>query len=189
MAINYHYDLRLYFGLYEFETQKWFRRLVKKGSRCFDVGGAGAYDALLLSKLSGAGDVVSFECDDRAASEMLKTVKLNSYPIEVVKAYVSENDENGQMSLDAAAKRYFVPDFIKIDIEGAEDRALLGADSILTSRKPSMIIEVHGKEKENRCLAILKRYGYEAIIVDRGKFLQEQRPIGHNRWLVCKGRD
>ncbi len=189
MKLNFHYDLRLYLGLYEKETQKWFRRLVKKGYRSFDVGGAGGYDALLISKLSGGGEVVSFECEPPAVEEMRETFRRNPYPITAVEAFVSDLNEDGHLSLDAAAERFFVPDFLKIDIEGAEDRALTGASAIIAARKPSMIVEVHGEETEDRCRSILRGYGYEPIVVDRRKILGEKRPMDHNRWLICPGRD
>jgi hypothetical protein len=189
MKINFHYDLRLFLGLYERETLKWFYRLVKNGYRSFDVGGAGGYDALLISKLSGGGKVISFECEDQAVEEMRETFRLNPYPIEAVKAFVSDSDSDDQISIDEAANLYFVPDFLKIDIEGAEDQALQGAVSTITARKPNMIVEVHGAQKEDRCLSLLRDYGYEPIVVERCKLFGEKRPMLHNRWLICPGAD
>jgi Methyltransferase FkbM domain len=188
MKLNFHYDLRLYLGLYEIETQKWFPRLIRPGYRSFDVGGAGGYDALLLSKLSNGGRVVSFECEDNLIEEMQETFRRNSYPIEAVKAFVSDQDGDGFMSLDSAAQRFFVPDFIKIDIEGAEDKALVAAKSLITERKPNMIVEVHGKDIEERCIATLKTYEYN-LVIDQNVHFGENRPLTHNRWLICEGRD
>lgn len=189
MNINYHYHLRLFLGLYELETQKWFKRLVRNSYRSFDVGGAGGYDALLISKLSGGGEVVSFECNEWLLEDMNKTFQQNPFPIKAVKGFVSDQDTSEEMTLDTAANKWFVPDFIKIDIEGAEDRALTGAGSILKSRKPNMIVEVHGQAIENRCMTILKDYGYRPIIVERRRFLAEFRPTDHNRWLICTGNE
>ena len=189
MKLDLHYDLRLFLGMYEAETRSWFYRLVKPGYRSFDVGGAGGYDALLISKLSTSGQVISFECEPRLAEEMRETFRLNPYPIETVEGFVSDRDGDGQVSLDESARRFFVPDFLKIDIEGAEDQALLGASEIINGRKPNMIVEVHGKEKEDRCVEILKGYGYSPEVVSRRKILGEKRPMEHNRWLVCQGRD
>jgi hypothetical protein len=188
MKINFHYDMRLYLGLYEIETRRWFKQLVKPGYKSFDVGGAGGYDALLLSKLSGGGEVVSFECGDTEFSEMEETFRRNPFPIHGVKTFVSDRNGSGETKLDAAAQKFFVPDFIKMDIEGAEDRALAGASNIIVSRKPSMIIEVHGKETEERCRTILMQHGYVPIVVDRMKLFREKRPMDHNRWLICEGR-
>jgi hypothetical protein len=140
MKVNLHHDLRLFLGFYEIETQKWFKTLVHPGYKSFDVGGAGGYDALLLSKLSNGAPVISFECDDVLVSEMAETFARNAYPIKAVQAFVCERNDGGHISLDAAAERYFVPDFMKLDIEGAEADALKGAAKILRKRKPSMIV-------------------------------------------------
>lgn len=192
MKVNLHHDLRLFLGFYEIETQKWFKTLVHPGYKSFDVGGAGGYDALLLSKLSNGAPVISFECDDVLVSEMAETFARNAYPIKAVQAFVCERNDGGHISLDAAAERYFVPDFMKLDIEGAEADALKGAAKILRKRKPSMIVEVHGLEIEERCLEIIKSHGYlDPLIVERRTFLGEMRSSGpiHNRWLICMGRE
>jgi hypothetical protein len=108
----------------------------------------------------------------------------------VVKSFVCDIDDDKQhMSLDVAAKRFFVPDFIKIDIEGAEASALRAAGEIMSQRNPNMIIEVHGSEIEQQCLSILKEYGYRPKIVDRQRVVAESRSVEHNRWLICEGRD
>jgi hypothetical protein len=52
-----------------------------------------------------------------------------------------------------------------------------------------MIVEVHGMQKEDRSLSILRGHGYSPIIVDRSKLFGEKRPMDHNRWLICPGRD
>lgn len=189
MKLDFHHDLRLFLGLYEIETQRWFKGLVRPGYKSFDVGGAGGYDALLLSKLSNGGRVISFECQDDLVSEMHETFAKNPYPIEAVKAFVCDLDDDRHISLDAAARKFFIPDFIKLDIEGAEASALRAAHQIISQRKPNMIVEVHGLDIERQCLSILKEYGYQPKIVDRQRVVSEARVIEHNRWLICEGRD
>lgn len=189
MKLNFHYDLRLFLGLYEVETQRWFKRLVKPGYKSFDVGGLGGYDALLLSKLSGGGEVISFECEAPAIEEMEETFRRNPYPIQAVSAFVSDQNNDREMTLDAAADQFFIPDFMKIDIEGAEAKALVGSSRIIHARKPNMIVEVHGRDIEAQCIQILNGYGYSPKIVDRNKIMGEKRPMDHNRWLICEGRD
>ena len=53
----------------------------------------------------------------------------------------------GAMSLDAALERYQLrpPDFIKIDIEGAEGEAIAGMRQTIERYRPSMLIEIHGR--------------------------------------------
>ncbi len=54
-----------------------------------------------------------------------------------------------------------VPDFIKMDIEGAELAALRGADGLLHSENPpKILIEFHGEALRRDGLALLRECGY-----------------------------
>jgi len=68
----------------------------------------------------------------------------------------------GLLSLDDLAADTFVPDFVKIDIEGGELDALRGAR------------------------AILRDLGYRVDVVDQRRFLRDHRPMPHNRWIVAE---
>ena len=56
------------------------------------------------------------------------------------------------------------PDFIKIDVEGAEEFVLKGASELLQRKKPFLMIEVHSPAIGERCMQVLKDY-YKSIIV------------------------
>jgi hypothetical protein len=90
------------------------------------------------------------------------------------------------LTLDAAAETYFMPDFIKVDVEGDEAHVLRGAARILEHRRPAWIIEVHGTQAEADCIALLRAHRYRVSIIDRATFLPEHRPLAHNRWLACE---
>lgn len=188
MQVDFRTQSRTYFGLYEAELHKYFRKLVRSGFSSFDVGGQGGYDALMLAKLSGGGQVISFECDADAAGVMRDTFARNSYPIETIHAFVGKTDGEGTTTLDAVADRAFTPDFMKIDVEGAELDVLQGAGRILSTRKPSLILETHSKELETACSDLLHGHGYAPRIVDQRRWFRDHRIIEHNRWLVCEGR-
>jgi hypothetical protein len=187
MHLDLQNNFTVYVGLYERELRPHFRSLVRRGYNCFDVGGKGGYYALLLAKQS-RGKIVSFECEKIAAEEMRRTFAKNPYAIETVEGFVGDQNQGENVTLDAVAARTFVPDFIKMDIEGAEAKALVGARAILAGRKPSLIIEVHGREIEDECLSTLRSHGYQPKVVTQRSILKETRPLGHNRWLVCEGR-
>jgi hypothetical protein len=92
-------------------------------------------------------------------------------------------------TLDSAAATHFMPDFIKIDVEGAEASVLRGARRILTERMPSMVVEMHHPEVEAQCRELLRSCGYEPHTVTRTRgSMSESIGAGHNRWLVCEGR-
>jgi hypothetical protein len=188
MQVDFRSQTRTYLGLYEFELNKYFRSMVRPGFGSFDVGGQGGYDALMLAKLSGGGRVVSFECDAAAAVLMRATFARNPYPIGTIQAFVGKSEGEGKTTLDAVAAQTFTPDFIKLDIECAELDALRGAQEILSTQKPSLIVETHSKELEAGCIELLRSHGYEPKIVDQRRWFPDHRTIPHNRWLVCEGR-
>lgn len=52
------------------------------------------------------------------------------------------------------------PDFIKVDIEGAEDSFLNGARHTLVAHSPTLLIEVHGPQKAQKVWQLLKGLNY-----------------------------
>lgn len=52
------------------------------------------------------------------------------------------------------------PDFIKIDVEGAEGKTLLGARHLLSDHRPSLLLEIHG-EPGREVWNILQEFRYK----------------------------
>ena len=185
MDFDLQLQLRLYFGVYEFELLPHFKRMVRPGANCFDVGGRDGYDALMMAKLSN-GNVASFECDHKEGEHMRRTFAQNpGLSIQVIESFVGSEDSEGHTTIDRASRDLFVPDFIKLDIEGAEDIALEGASETLAAHRPSLIIEVHGADKEERCISVLRRFGYRITIVNQSRFLKDSARTGYNRWIAA----
>jgi len=184
--IDFNYDAAFYFGRHETDLHPYYKQLLKKGMRCFDIGAYRGWDALTLAYLTGS-EVVSFELVPRfieMAKDFLEPSNLN---IRLVEACMSDGT-GGTATVDQAASEYFLPDFIKIDVEGAEASVLRGASKTLMHRHPALVVEVHGKTVEADCVSLLKSFGYSSVTVDRSfKLLSEARGFGHNRWLVCVG--
>ncbi len=61
------------------------------------------------------------------------------------------------------------PDFIKIDVEGAEDLVLKGAMNLLQTKKPFLMIEVHSPEIGKHCMVILKNLYTTIFVLETGK--------------------
>lgn len=188
-------QISTYLGLYEMELNSHLRRLCPLGARSFDLGGHIGYDALVMAKLSGS-DVLTVEADPGYCLEIERN--LNANPklkdrVTVLNDYVGDADEgavlgSSQVTVDQLAAEFFMPDFIKMDIEGGEVAALRGASHTLTKRRPDLLIEVHSVDLEDQCLDLLRIHGYEPRIVDQRGFLREHRPTPHNRWIVAAGR-
>lgn len=194
MRVDFAHQTRLFLGLHECELNRRLRSVCRPGYACFDVGGQDGYDALVMARLSG-GRVVSFECDAAACAQMAANFVANPVlagRLRVQRAFVcEETSETGDaLSLDtfALSAEGFIPDVIKIDIEGGEYLALLGCKEILRRRKPHLIVETHSPELERSCIELLRQSGYNPRIVNQRRWLKDYRPIPHNRWLVAMGR-
>ena len=53
------------------------------------------------------------------------------------------------------------PNFMKMDIEGAEGEALKGARNMLVTCRPAILLSVHGQAVREECEAFLKDLGYQ----------------------------
>jgi FkbM family methyltransferase len=53
------------------------------------------------------------------------------------------------------------PDFIKMDVEGAESMVLTGMAKLMAIKKPILFIALHNEEVAKECSLILKKYNYE----------------------------
>jgi len=187
MNIDFSHQARIYCGLYETEIAPSLRRLVRPGYRCFDVGANAGYHALVMAKLSG-GPVVAFEPDPAVIPSLRDNIALNPFDIRVVARPVGAATDDSATTIDRAAKEFFIPDVIKIDIEGGEADALAGAAALLRDRKPHFIIETHGHELEKDCAAVLRATGYAVHSISPRRLFAETRPALHNGWLVAEGR-
>jgi hypothetical protein len=181
--IDFRYDAAFYFGRHEPDLFPHYRRLLRPGMTCFDLGTYRGWDALNLAHLTG-GKVISFDCNPECTAMAHEFLKPSGIQVTLVSSYLSDG-QDGNATIDTATETYGAPDFIKMDIEGAEASVLKGASKTL-SRKPLMIIETHGENVERDCIETLAEFGYRIDIVDRSKFLSEARGLAHNRWLVCR---
>jgi hypothetical protein len=189
LGIDFHEgQTGLYVGLYEIELNRHLKSIARPGYRSFDIGGQVGYDALVLAKLTGAA-VVSVECEAELVREIERNAAANpSREVTTVHGFVSDSAGDGRVTIDALADEHFVPDLLKIDIEGGEVGALRGAARVLAERRPAILLEVHGQDLEWQCLELLRAAGYEPpTVVDRRRWLPDRRPLPHNRWLVLAG--
>jgi FkbM family methyltransferase len=185
-------------GSYEHDKQQAFRRAVRPGGVVFDLGAHVGYYTLLASSLVGPeGRVFAFEPMPRNLGYLKRHLRLNrAGNVTVIEAAVSDAagwasfDEeigcamarlsaNGKLrvrvvTLDALVSGGELPppDFLKIDIEGAEAMALGGARETLIAHRPTIFLATHGREVHEECCRFLEGVGYRLQTLD-GKRLEE----------------
>jgi FkbM family methyltransferase len=61
------------------------------------------------------------------------------------------------------------PDFIKIDVEGAESRVVAGMEGTLAAHRPTLLIELHGRAAADATLTRLDAFGYVIEDLETGR--------------------
>jgi hypothetical protein len=185
--------LHTYLGTAEIELARHIRRLARPGLRCFDVGGNDGYYAMALARLTDS-DVMSFEFDETSVARMERNLALNpaiAPKIRIMRTYVAHRVVASPRAdtLDCLVESgiAFVPDFIKMDVEGAEVGVLTGAREILVGCRPHLVIETHSASLEAQCISLLQSVGYRPSVVEQRRWLREGRGADQNRWLIAEG--
>ena len=93
-----------------------------------------------------------------------------------------------QIAIEAVSLDHFLSDnsepvaFIKLDVEGAEERVLRGAGKTITSFHPTILLEVHHgpfPPEQHPAVAILQAHGYSLTWIDR---------LDYTSHLLAKGK-
>jgi FkbM family methyltransferase len=173
-------------GIYERPLQQLLARELKAGDVFYDVGANVGFFSLLASVLVGPrGRIVAFEPLPRNVDLLRANLDLNAATnVSVVAAAVAETAGStlfatagspSMGTMDAsrglevpvvgldelvASGEMPVPTAIKMDIEGAESRALSGARKTLEEHHPVIFLSTHGYRQHDECLQLLASLGY-----------------------------
>jgi len=195
LPLNLRYRTRVLLGLYEIEIAKYVRTYTRPGICCYDVGAADGYYAMAFAALVAPGQVYAFEGDQQLCRMLSQTIERNTHlqsKVVVRNVFVGTgvNAAANEVSLDhlVFSEGLLAPHLIKMDIEGAEYAALLGATRVLKECRPKFIIEVHSQQLETDCKQLLESAGYKVTIIDNSPLTNEKefRRVGLNRWLCAE---
>jgi FkbM family methyltransferase len=173
-------------GSYELEIQKRVVKEVKSGDVFYDVGANVGFYSLLAATLIAPGRVYAMEPVPANLGYLRKHLELNRVDnVEVFETAIC--DQVGSTFFEVEATRAMgriaagggvrvatstldallregkiaPPDCIKMDIEGAESRALLGAQECFERYRPKLFLALHGREVHDECCRLLSSWKYE----------------------------
>lgn len=198
-------SLNLYHGIYEKLTTTLVKKEVKKGDIVLDIGANIGYYTLIFAKLVGKnGQVFAFEPDPTNFALLKKNIAINGYKnvtlvpkavsrkTEGIKLYLCQTNKGDHriynsfdgrqaiaikaVSLDEYFKNYRRKiDFIKMDIQGAEAKAIQGMINLLKNNQPKIIMEFWpiGLKRSGispeKPLKLIKNLGYKLYEVNEQK--------------------
>jgi FkbM family methyltransferase len=174
-------------GTYERDLQNLLVRKVRPGNVVWDIGANVGFFTLLAARLTGtAGRIVAIEPLPRNLDLLRAHLDLNQIGnVTVLGQAVA--DAAGTALFAAAASPSMgrldtaagfevtvttvdtlvesgvapAPHIIKMDIEGAESRALAGARRTLERHRPVLLLSTHGWAQHEGCMSMLRGIGYE----------------------------
>ena len=76
------------------------------------------------------------------------------------------------LTLDKLLETFPVPNLIKIDVEGAEEMVLRGANTVLSKYRPILYCEV-GETQRKPVTALLESHGYQFFALNKGQLLPQ----------------
>lgn len=173
-------------GLTEIKKKILYERTIPQGSVVYDIGAnVGIYTILSAVICGESGKVFAFEPDPYNIKYLEEHTKLNKLDnVSVVRCAVSnisgqtffqDNGDHctghivkeGPLKVETVSLDDFVllnknapPEYLKIDVEGAEDLVLEGANKILNQYKPEIFLATHNLEVDNICRQILNDQNY-----------------------------
>jgi FkbM family methyltransferase len=192
-------------GSFECEKQRQIAAELKPGSVFYDVGANAGLYSLLAARIANAGKAYAFEPVPRNIWYLRRHLELNHiHNVDVLELAISDQAgtalfhegenrfmghlaQEGKLRVRTATldslvfeERLLPPNFIKMDIEGAELLALRGGSQTFQRCRPALFLATHGCEVHMECCQLLESWGYECRFLEafsegRGEVLAKFR--------------
>ncbi len=197
-------DLDIVSESFEFGIRKYFKKF--KGGVFIDVGAnIGKYTVMISNQINSRGKIISIEPHPGNFQLLKKNIEINDcknvIPLnlacwdkkDLIKLFSHENHPLLASAIKQSTKYIEVDaeplddildklniknvDFIKLDVEGAEEKVLNGMKKILKAGKTKIIFEAWNDEYLLACKKILETYNYKVRHLDKmywmGSFNEE----------------
>lgn len=192
-------------GSYEIHKRRAFEQEVKPAQVVYDIGANVGFYSILAAHLAGAkGMVYAVEPLRRNVEFVRRHAEINQMKnIEVFEAAVSDQSgeaffdlgvsiATGHLSETGSVKVPMIrlddlvltgdilpADIIKMDVEGAEHAALVGAEQLIATHRPIIFLDTHGRDVHDLTIKLLSNYGYQFEILDN-------RPLSAAKELIAR---
>jgi predicted RNA methylase len=177
-------------GLEEKEIEPHIRDIGAPARTAIDVGANDGWYAAYFASRPNIVKVIACDPDEQVVAMMRRNLKLNNLEakVDVHTIFVGSKQAPPGQTLDQLAANQSGPFAIKIDVEGAELDVLESGAHLLANEECHLVVETHRSDLERDCLKYLGDLGYRTAVIPNGwyrRFVPEQRPLPHNRWLVA----
>ena len=192
-------------GSYEIHKRRAFEQEVKPAQVVYDIGANVGFYSILAAHLAGAkGMVYAVEPLRRNVEFVRRHAEINQMKnIEVFEAAVSDQSgeaffdlgvsiATGHLSETGSVKVPMIrlddlvltgdilpADIIKMDVEGAEHAALVGAEQLIATHRPIIFLDTHGRDVHDLTIKLLSNYGYQFEVLDN-------RPLSAAKELIAR---
>lgn len=180
-------DHGCWLGSYEFVKQRLIADMVSPGAVVYDIGAHVGFYTLLFAELVGTqGRVFAFEPVPENFAYLQRHIQLNqcrnitsvqvalgqstgiaTFETRVASSAAGHLSATGGLCVSifrlddwVRQQQAQMPDYLKIDVEGAEAGVLDGSRELLRARKPTIFLATHGPEVHAQCCRLLGELGY-----------------------------
>jgi FkbM family methyltransferase len=192
-------------GSYELDKRLFLEKTITEGSIVFDLGAHVGFYTLLASVLVGCrGKVFAFEPLPANFLYLKEHLRINKTTnVTVIEAAVSDRigvayfEDNASsfqghissqgklqvktVSLDKLINTGEIPspNYIKIDVEGAEMQVLSGAKSLLENAHPTIFLATHGRDVHQQCCLFLTSLGYQLQPIGKNSLYESDEILAY----------
>lgn len=199
--------VRMGFGIYEPETEQFFREVITPGMICWDIGAQTGFFTCLFAKLSGPeGRVYAYEPMPPSYEMILKNISENGFGPRVSVRNVACSDAHGFVPMTKTSQMFIVdhdskdtqtvecvrldqeenllPELIKIDVEGHEPAVLRGLANVLERCSPLIVMELNeywlmknSRTSSADVVRNLNEIGFDVFLIDEMQTLVDWREL------------
>jgi predicted RNA methylase len=165
---------------------------VNEGDLLLDVGSAEGMFA--LDNVERASRVILFEVDPAWIGALERTFEPWRDKVTIINRYASDTDDDRNVTIDTVTRDLPAGGalFLKLDVEGAEERVLRGAEEALSRPDTRAVVCTYHRQDDHRSLSEMMRERGFTVATSPGHMLflhdRDLRPPFFRRGVIYCGR-